>query len=66
MISNSQKEPIEQLKTLAASNRQSIIIEGPSGSGKTYLSQQYANILGIDDFSIIEPKVASIREALDA
>lgn len=66
MISNSQKEPIEQLKTLAASNRQSIIIEGPSGSGKTYLSQQYANMLGIDDFSIIEPKVASIREALDA
>ena len=66
MISNSHKEPLSQLQLLAQSNRQSIIIEGPSGSGKTYLSKQYANMLNIDDFSIIEPKVSSIREALDA
>ena len=66
MQANSQKESLQELKMLAQSNRQSILIEGPSGSGKTYLSKQYANMLGIDDFSIVQPKVNDIREALDA
>lgn len=66
MLSNSQKEPLAELKQLAASNRQSILIEGPSGCGKTYLCKQYANMLGIDDFSVVAPKVADIREALDS
>ena len=66
MVCSSQSQPLIDLQTLANSNRQSIIIEGPPGSGKTYLSKQYANMLSIDDFSEIEPKVASIREALDA
>lgn len=66
MIANSQKESLQQLRLLSEIKRQSIIIEGPSGSGKTYLSKQYANMLNIDDFSIVEPKVATIREALDS
>ena len=65
MIPNCQTEPINELKRLAQSNRQSVLVEGPPGCGKTYLTQQYANTLNIDDFSIIQPKVADIREALD-
>ena len=66
MIANSQKEVLDQLKLLADTRRQSVLIEGLSGFGKTYLSKQYANMLGIDDYSIIQPRVADIREALDA
>lgn len=62
---NSQQEPIEELKKLASINRQSIIIEGPSGCGKSWLSKQYANMLNIDDFSEVNPKVAEIKEALE-
>ncbi len=66
MIFNCQKEPIEELQKLADAKRQSIIIEGASGSGKTYLSHQYANMLQIDDYSSVLPKVADIRDALDS
>ena len=66
MIFKSQVETIEELKKLASSNRQSVMIVGPSGSGKSYLAQQYANLLGIDDYSAIDPKVSDIREALDS
>lgn len=66
MLSNSQREPLEELRLLAESKRQSILIEGPSGSGKTYLSKQLANMLHIDDYSEVAPKVADIRDALDA
>ena len=66
MIADSQKESLAELNLLAQSKRQSILIEGPSGSGKTYLSKQYANMLSIDDCSIVPPKVSDIREALDA
>ena len=66
MIANSQREALDELKKLADANRQSLLIEGPPGCGKTYLSKQYANILGIDDYSIIAPKVTEIRSALDA
>lgn len=66
MIANSHKEAISELRALAESNRQSVMIVGPSGSGKSYLCRQYANMLNIDDISSIEPKVADIREALDS
>lgn len=66
MICSSQREALAELKKLADSNRQSILISGPSGSGKSYLSQQYANMLNIDDYSVISPKVTEIREALDS
>ncbi len=66
MIFNCQKEPLNELENLCKSNRQSIIIEGFPGCGKTYLSKQYANMLQIDDFISVVPKVAEIREALDS
>lgn len=66
MIANSQKSALHELHILADSNRQSVLITGPAGSGKSYLVQQYANMLGIDDFATVDPKVADIREALDS
>lgn len=65
MNANSHIEPLNELNTLALSHRQSVLIEGPSGCGKTYLSQQFANILQIDDYQKVDPKVTDIREALD-
>ena len=66
MQTNSQKEPLHELNRLSDAKRQSVIIEGPSGVGKTYLSQRYADMLKIDDFVSVNPKVADIREALDS
>ncbi len=61
-----QVEPIHQLEELYKVNRQSVLIEGFQGCGKTYLSQQYANMLGVSDYVSVSPKVADIREALDS
>lgn len=66
MQADSQKFVLQELQTLASSNRQSILISGPSGSGKSYLAQRYADMLGISDFASIDPKVADIREAIDS
>ena len=62
----SQNESIEQLELLAKSNRQSILIEGPTGCGKSYIARQYATMVGVDDFVSVAPKVADIREAVEA
>lgn len=66
MIASSQKEALDELKVLANSNRQSVLIVGPPGCGKSYLSQQYANMLHIDDFNTIVPKVTEVKESLDS
>lgn len=66
MVATSQKEALNELMNLALSNRQSILIVGPPGCGKSYISKQYANMLSVDDFSEIPPKVTEIREALDS
>lgn len=65
MLANSQKVALQELKELASSGRQSVLIEGPRGSGKTYLSNQYANLLNVQEFHSVSPKVGEIREALD-
>lgn len=66
MVANSQQEALTELYTLARANRQSVLITGPSGCGKSYLTQQYANMLKIEDFASVDPKVSEIRAALDS
>lgn len=66
MIANCQKVALSELNDLAQSGRQSILIEGPPGCGKSYLSRQFSNIQNISDFYQVAPKVADIREAMDA
>ena len=65
MILNCQKEPIQELKHLADSDRHSVLVEGPSGCGKSYLAKQYAAMLGISDFAVINPTVQDIRDSIN-
>lgn len=61
----SQVEALKQLQSLRQADRHSVLIEGVAGCGKTYLAKQYANMVGIEDFQIVEPNVQSIRDAID-
>ena len=58
MIYKAQESAAKELRNLADSGRQSILIEGPPGCGKTYLSQQFANLAGIDEYHTVSPKVS--------
>lgn len=60
-----QKEAIEQLRLLGSYNRQSILIEGCTGCGKTYLASQFASMIGVSDFEVVEPKVDAIRSSIE-
>lgn len=57
---------IDELQKLANYDRHSLLVEGPSGSGKTYLSKQYAAMLNIEDFQIVQPKVADLKTAIES
>lgn len=61
-----QQSAKNDLRLLANQHKQSILIEGTVGCGKTYLASVYSKFLEIPDFQIIEPKVQSIREVIDA
>jgi replication-associated recombination protein RarA len=60
-----QQETIEQLTACYNADVHSIILYGQHSSGKTYLSKKYADMLGIEDFYIIPPKVVDIRETIE-
>lgn len=62
---NFQKSAIDSLKMFAKNDLHSVIISGISGSGKTYLSKQYANMLNISDFSLIQPSVSNARDIVE-
>lgn len=63
---NFQKSAIDLLQMFANNDLHSIIISGISGSGKTYLSKQYANMLNILDFSLIQPSVSNARDIVES
>ena len=60
-----QIESLQELKTLAESDRHSILIAGPSGCGKSFLAKEYAKFIGTSDSYVIEPNVKSIKELSD-
>lgn len=57
---------LADLQQLANNDTHSLLIDGPTGCGKTYLAAQYASMLNVPDFQIIEPTVQAIRETIDA
>lgn len=61
-----QQSSIYELQKLAESRKHNILIDGSIGSGKTYLAKQYANMLGIDDFHIIESKVSAVKDMIES
>ena len=60
-----QQSALGELKTLSEYNRQSVIIDGPKGCGKTYLAHQYARMLRISEFHIVQPAVSTIRDTIE-
>lgn len=65
MTLTNQIPAMDLLASCAKENRHSILISGPAGCGKSYLAREYGKMLGIEDFQIIEPKVASVRDIID-
>ena len=61
-----QTEAIDNLKHLAKHNQHGVLIVGDPGSGKTYLAKQYAKILGITDFYIINPVISDLKTMIDS
>lgn len=55
---------LNELRQYAASESRSIIISGVEGCGKTYIAQRYAEMLGIKDFYVTEPKIDDVREIM--
>lgn len=65
MTLDCQSAAMSNLQELASHDAHSVLIEGPSGCGKTYLAKEYAKLLGIPDFQVIESTVPSIRFAIE-
>lgn len=66
MVIDCQKSAINQLQSLANSDRHSILIEGIEGSGKTELALQYSRMINTNDFTLVNPNVQQLRDAIDA
>lgn len=61
-----QRDAYSVLSDLASNNRHSVLIDGPAGCGKSWLAKQYANMLNIPDFQIVDPTVQAIRDAISS
>lgn len=61
-----QKHALDELNSLARSDRHSVLIEGPQGCGKNYLARQFAEMLFVKDLQEVEPKVDDIRNTITA
>ena len=61
-----QTEPLAQLKLLAEHKQHGVLITGGPGYGKTYLAQQYAKMLEIPDFYIINPVISDLKIMIES
>jgi hypothetical protein len=61
-----QQEALNTLKLLASHQQHGVLLVGNSGSGKTYLARQYASMLGIPDFYMINPVIADLKTMVDS
>lgn len=66
MIFENQKSAMDQLKQLGQSDRHSVMIEGLEGCGKTTLAQTYKHLVACSDFTLVEPNVQALRNAIDS
>lgn len=61
-----QENIMPDLIQMAKSKKHNILISGIKGSGKSYLAKQYAKILNIPDFQLVEPKINVVREVMES
>ncbi len=62
---NCQSAAISELQKLAKAGRQSILIEGFEGCGKSYLAGMYAQMLGCNDFVVVNPTISEVKSTVD-
>ena len=61
-----QQQALIDLTQLAEQRKQAVVISGAYAVGKTYLAREYSKLLGIPDFTVIEPKVNDIKSTIDS
>lgn len=59
-----QQNCLELLQAYAAADRHSILIDGPLGCGKTTCAKQYASMLGVSEFCIVQSAIQDIRDTI--
>lgn len=60
-----QQEALENIKLLSEHKQHGVLISGDAGSGKTYMARQYASLLGITDFYIINPVISDLKSMIE-
>lgn len=66
MILKNQQAIMADISMLAAKKQHNILISGTEECGKTYLAKLFTKELGIEDFQVIESKITSIKDTIDA
>ena len=61
-----QQQALIDLTQLAEQRKQAVVISGAYAVGKTYLAREYGKLLGIPDFTVVEPKVNDIKSTIDS
>ena len=61
-----QQSALSDLEHLANHHRHGVIVTGGPKLGKTYLARQYAKLLGVSDFYIINPILSDLRSVITA
>lgn len=64
MKMQNQTEALKTLSILSESRQHGVVISGARGSGKTYLSKQYAKLLHIDDYMLVNSNMADIKSVI--
>lgn len=65
MVLKNQDIPLSELELLADGDCHNVLIDGSIGSGKSYLAKQYADMLGVSNFQIVESKISNVKEIMD-
>jgi len=60
-----QKQALEQLQRIADADNHSVLIEGIKGCGKTYLAAQFAKMKHIEDYTVVDSTVNSIKDMIE-
>ena len=61
MKMQNQIEALKTLSILAEHRQHGVVISGSRGSGKTYLSKEYAKLLHINDYMLVNPSMADVK-----